>query len=54
MTMYQVWEASLHAPGGTVIATFDTQEEAREYVLVNNEYGLESGYDLFVMPASDK
>ncbi len=54
MITYQVWEASLHDPEGTIIANFDTREEATEYVRVNDDESLYAGYGLFVVPASDK
>ncbi len=54
MTAYQVWEASLHDPEGTVVATFDLREEAHEYVQENEEQSLFAGYGLFIVPASDK
>ncbi len=55
MTTYQVIESSLHDPkGGTVVGTFDTREEAEEYVRVNDDDSLYAGFGLFVQPASDK
>lgn len=54
MVAYQVWEASLYDPDGTIIATFDTREEAAEYVRVHDDESLYAGYGLFVVPASDK
>lgn len=54
MTTFQVWEASLHEPEGTVIATFDTREEADAYVEKNDDDSLYAGYGLFVQPTSDK
>lgn len=54
MTTFQIWEASLHDPDGTVVATFDTREEANAYVRENEEKSLFAGYGLFIVPASDK
>ena len=54
MIAYQVWEASLHDPDGTIIATFDTREEADGYVRENEDESLFAGYGLFIVPASDK
>ncbi len=55
MTTFQVVESSLHEPmKGTVVATFDTREEADVYVEENDDDSLYAGYGLFVQPTSDK
>ncbi len=55
MTTFQVVESNLHEPTtGTVVATFDTHEEADAYVEKNEDDSLYAGYGLFVQPASDK
>ncbi len=55
VTQYEVVESSLHEPmKGTVVATFDTREEADDYVSENDDDSLYAGYGLFVQPASDK
>lgn len=55
MTTFQVVESSLHEPTkGTVVASFDTREEADDYVRDNDDDSLYAGYGLFIVPASDK
>lgn len=55
VTTFQVVESSLHEPTkGTVVATFDTREEADEYVRVHDDDSLYAGFGLFIVPASDK
>ena len=55
MITFQVVESSLHEPTkGTVVATFDTREEADDYVTENDDDSLFAGYGLFVQPTSDK
>ena len=55
MTQYQVIESTLFTPKeGTVVGTFDTREEAEDYIVQNEDDSYNHGYALFVQPASDK
>lgn len=55
MTQFEVWESCLHdQEGGTMLKAFDTHDEAAVYVDENEDYSLNAGYLLFIIPASDK
>ncbi len=55
MTMFQVIESTLFTPmEGRVVGTFDTREEAENYITQYEDDSYDHGYALFVQPASDK